>query len=189
MEQKEEKTQPSGISVEVAQEYSAKLLGFEPLQLSDDLYNAILTCIGQLVDTFCEEIMEKFAPRFAGGKIQSLNYHLKEKLEHRLSKMFDTFDTFLVGNVLHLSPLVVLKDDEPQLTYSQKADEIAEEHIERHINRIKIFKRSLTRIKEETAEIKSFIENIREMKDNVNQTIEKVYGFKSGATERESLKD
>ncbi|CAH8826923.1 unnamed protein product [Trichobilharzia szidati] len=93
--------------------------------------------------------------------------------------MFDTFDVFLVSKVLYLNPSVVLKDDEPQLTYSQKADEIIGERIETYRNRIIVLKRCLTKIEEETAQINSLLENIRNMKNNINQTVEKVYGFKS----------
>nr|CAH8824507.1 unnamed protein product [Trichobilharzia regenti] len=132
-----------------------------------------------MIDKFGEKVMQKFESRFPTEKIQSLTYYLKEKLEYRLSDMFDTFEAFLVGKVLYLHPSVVLEDDEPQLTYSQKTEKFTDKRIEKYKNRIIVLKSCITKIEEETAQINSVLETIRNMKNNINQTVEKLCGSKS----------
>ncbi|KAH8854732.1 hypothetical protein EWB00_003736 [Schistosoma japonicum] len=176
---KENKVQTVSVPIEVAQEYVSKLLGFAPLQLSDDLYNVIITHLGQMIDEFGEKLLDKFSSKFTTEKIQSLTYYLKEKLEDRLIDMFDSFDIFLVSKVLYLNPSVVLKDDELQLSYSEKYDKAIDDRIITYTNRISVLKSCLTETEQEAAKINSIIHNLKNMKNNVKQTLENVYGVKS----------
>ncbi|XP_018647794.1 hypothetical protein Smp_168400 [Schistosoma mansoni] len=171
--------QTLSVPIEVAQEYVSKLLGFAPLQLSDDLYNVIITHLGQMIDEFSEKLSDKFGLKFTAEKLQSLTYYLKERLEDRLVDMFDSFDIFLVSKVLYLNSSVVLKDDELQLEYSEKRDKAIENRIITYTNRITILKTCLTKIEKETAKINSIVDNIKNMKNHINQTLENVYGVKS----------
>ncbi|CAI2722877.1 unnamed protein product [Schistosoma spindalis] len=175
----ENEAQTVSVPIEVAQEYVSKLLGFAPLQLSDDLYNVIITHLGQMIDEFSEKLLDKFGLKFTAEKLQSLTYYLKEKLEDRLVDMFDSFDIFLVGKVLYLNSSVVLKDDELQLVYSEKRDKAIENRIITYTNRITVLKTCLTKIEQETAKINSIVDNIKNMKNHINQTLENVYGVKS----------
>ncbi|VDP61987.1 unnamed protein product [Schistosoma mattheei] len=175
----ENEVQTVSVPIEVAQEYVSKLLGFAPLQLSDDLYNVIITHLEQMIDEFSEKLLDKFGLKFTSEKLQSLTYYLKERLEDRLVDMFDSFDIFLVGKVLYLSSSVVLKDDELQLVYSEKRDKAIENRIITYTNRITVLKTCLTKIEQETAKINSIVDNIKNMKKHINQTLENVYGVKS----------
>ncbi|VDP41334.1 unnamed protein product [Schistosoma curassoni] len=176
----ESEVQTVSVPIEVAQEYVSKLLGFAPLQLSDDLYNVIITHLEQMIDEFSEKLLDKFGLKFTSEKLQSLTYYLKERLEDRLVDMFDSFDIFLVGKVLYLNSSVVLKDDELQLVYSEKRDKAIENRIITYTNRITVLKTCLTKIEQETAKINSIVDNIKNMKKHINQTLENVYGVKSG---------
>ncbi|CAH8437608.1 unnamed protein product [Schistosoma bovis] len=175
----ESEVQTVSVPIEVAQEYVSKLLGFAPLQLSDDLYNVIITHLEQMIDEFSEKLLDKFGLKFTSEKLQSLTYYLKERLEDRLVDMFDSFDIFLVGKVLYLNSSVVLKDDELQLVYSEKRDKAIENRIITYTNRITVLKTCLTKIEQETAKINSIVDNIKNMKKHINQTLENVYGVKS----------
>ncbi|CAH8438255.1 unnamed protein product [Schistosoma margrebowiei] len=175
----ESEVQTVSVPIEVAQEYVSKLLGFAPLQLSDDLYNVIITHLEQMIDEFSEKLLDKFGLKFTPEKLQSLTYYLKERLEDRLVDMFDSFDIFLVGKVLYLNSSVVLKDDELQLVYSEKRDKAIENRITTYTNRITVLKTCLTKIEQETAKINSIVDNIKNMKKHINQTLENVYGVKS----------
>ncbi|CAH8435871.1 unnamed protein product [Schistosoma intercalatum] len=175
----ESEVQAVSVPIEVAQEYVSKLLGFAPLQLSDDLYNVIITHLEQMIDEFSEKLLDKFGLKFTSEKLQSLTYYLKERLEDRLVDMFDSFDIFLVGKVLYLNSSVVLKDDELQLVYSEKRDKAIENRIVTYTNRITVLKTCLTKIEQETAKINSIVDNIKNMKKHINQTLENVYGVKS----------
>ncbi|CAH8436493.1 unnamed protein product [Schistosoma mattheei] len=175
----ENEVQTVSVPIEVAQEYVSKLLGFAPLELSDDLYNVIITHLEQMIDEFSEKLLDKFGLKFTSEKLQSLTYYLKERLEDRLVDMFDSFDIFLVGKVLYLSSSVVLKDDELQLVYSEKRDKAIENRIITYTNRITVLKTCLTKIEQETAKINSIVDNIKNMKKHINQTLENVYGVKS----------
>ncbi|CAH8297035.1 unnamed protein product [Schistosoma turkestanicum] len=171
--------QSASIPVDVAQEYVSKLLGFAPLQLSDDLYNVIITQLEQMINEFSEKLLDKFESKFTTAKIQSLTYYLKEKLENRLLDMFDSFDIFLVSKVLYLNPSVVLKDDELQLAYSKSREKAIDDRIVTYTNRIAVLKTCLTKIEQETAKINSIVDNIKNMKNHINQTLENAYGVKS----------
>ncbi|CAH8437686.1 hypothetical protein MS3_00003636 [Schistosoma haematobium] len=175
----ENEVQTVSVPIEVAQEYVSKLLGFAPLQLSDDLYNVIITHLEQMIDEFSEKLLDKFGLKFTSEKLQSLTYYLKERLEDRLVDMFDSFDIFLVGKVLYLSSSVVLKDDELQLVYSEKRDKAIENRIITYTNRITVLKTCLTKIEQETAKINSIVDNIKNMKKHINQALENVYGVRS----------
>ncbi|CAH8437625.1 unnamed protein product [Schistosoma curassoni] len=143
------------------------------------VYNVIITHLEQMIDEFSEKLLDKFGLKFTSEKLQSLTYYLKERLEDRLVDMFDSFDIFLVGKVLYLNSSVVLKDDELQLVYSEKRDKAIENRIITYTNRITVLKTCLTKIEQETAKINSIVDNIKNMKKHINQTLENVYGVKS----------
>ncbi|CAH8443913.1 unnamed protein product [Heterobilharzia americana] len=173
------KTEKVVIPMEVAQEYAAKLLGFEPLQLSDDLYNTILTHIGQMIDAFQKKLLEKCISSSAKRKVEKLINYFIQKLEDCLADKFHSIDVLLATKLFYLHPSVVLKDDEPQLDYSEKLDKSIQDKILTHTRRISVLKRCLIKIKQEIDQINSVIETIRNMKNRIRETVEDVYNVKS----------
>ncbi|TGZ60655.1 hypothetical protein CRM22_008408 [Opisthorchis felineus] len=124
------------ISIEVAQEPATRILGFAPLQLSDDIYNVVNDNLGRMIDDFGEKLLERYQTKLNPSRVEKLLNVCKYKLQHQQDYLFDEFDKYLVGDLLSVDPNVVLDEDRCQLTYSEKKAHLVEARIDTYTKRL-----------------------------------------------------
>ncbi|GAA53453.1 hypothetical protein CLF_110253, partial [Clonorchis sinensis] len=124
------------ISIEVAQEPATRILGFAPLQLSDDIYNVVNDNLGRMIDDFGEKLLERYQTKLDPSRVEKLLNVCKYKLQHQQDYLFDEFDKYLVGDLLSVDPNVVLDEDRCQLTYSEKKAHLVEARIDTYTKRL-----------------------------------------------------
>ncbi|VDP94499.1 unnamed protein product [Echinostoma caproni] len=132
----EEEEEAVELAIESVQELAAKVLGFAPLQLADDVYNVINDNLGQLIDRFGEKLTERYGTKLNPERIEKLINLFKYKLQAQQDHLFDQFDKLLVGRLLYVEPDVVLEEDRCQLRYSEKRDNATRERIQTYLKRL-----------------------------------------------------
>ncbi|KER29061.1 hypothetical protein X801_06217, partial [Opisthorchis viverrini] len=167
------------ISIEVAQEPATRILGFAPLQLSDDIYNVVNDNLGRMIDDFGEKLLERYQTKLDPSRVEKLLNVCKYKLQLQQDYLFDEFDKYLVGDLLSVDPNVVLEEDRCQLTYSEKKAHLVEARIDTYTKRLVTLNACSTLLDQKSAELKCIEKHLASFNKLLSDTIQTSFGVDS----------
>ncbi|CAH8663622.1 unnamed protein product [Dicrocoelium dendriticum] len=167
------------VSVEVAQEPAARILGFAPLQLSDDIYNIVNDNLGTLVNKFGERLMERHNLKLKSYQVEKLLNVFKRKLQAQQDHLYDEFDKYLVGDVLAVHPNVVLEEDRCQLEYSETREKLTAERIETYTKRLIALNACKAQLTNMSSELTVLLELTSKLKRYLTETAPACFGVES----------
>ncbi|CAL8083446.1 unnamed protein product [Calicophoron daubneyi] len=124
------------VPIEVGQELAAKVLGFAPLQLADDIYNMVSDNVAGMVQSFVQKLSDKYRSKLKPDQVDELLNVLRHKLQRQLDSAFNDFEKFLIGDLLYIHPNVVLEEDRCQLSYREEYDKAIDKRIDTYTKRL-----------------------------------------------------
>ncbi|KAF5405799.1 hypothetical protein PHET_00598 [Paragonimus heterotremus] len=163
------------ITVDVAQEPAARLLGFAPLQLSDDIYNVVNDNLGAMIDSFGQKLLDRHQLKLNPAKVDRLLDHLRFKMQAQQDHLFDEFDKYLIGDLFDVDPNVVLEEDRCQLRYSEKQARVVEERLDTYSKRMLALNACKTLLDNKVHELNAIREQSRQLHENLTDTIRKTF--------------
>ncbi|THD24323.1 hypothetical protein D915_004998 [Fasciola hepatica] len=167
------------LAIESVQEPAAKILGFAPLQLADDVFNVVNEKLGQMIDEFSKKLSNKYGTKANPERMEKLIDMYKYKLQAQQDYLFDQFDKLLVGKLLFVEPNVVLEEDRCQLRYSEKRDKITEERIDTYSKRLVALNTCQVAMENEMRELEAVQTNICAIRDSITRQIQQTFNLNS----------
>nr|VZI26460.1 unnamed protein product [Spirometra erinaceieuropaei] len=177
--EKEEEEEIVEVPIEVAQEYVTSLVGFAPLQLSDDLFNVVTDNLAKLIDRFREALVEKFGLSISPKKLEAFVHRLKVKLQGHQNALFNKLDTFLLEDLFALDDNVVLKEDAAHTTYSAKMDNALIKSISKHEQNLSLLNLAKRKMEQEFLDLQVLQKDLEEANTRVRDLLRSSMGVES----------